>query len=62
MKRHYVRCRSLNKRKRVSVLLKPDEDETGMWFLGMPGAAVLLTEDQMIQLGNTIADLLESAE
>lgn len=61
MKRH-IRCRSLNRKKRISVLLKPDEDETGMWFLGMPGAAVLLTEDQMIQLGNTIADLLETDE
>lgn len=60
--RKYIKCRSVDRRKKFSIVLKPDEDGTGMWFLGMPGFAVLLTEEQMVQLGNSIADLLESTE
>lgn len=58
----YIKCRSTNRRKKLSLVLKPDENGSDLWFVGMPGAAVLLTEGQMVELGNSIADLLESIE
>ncbi len=60
--KHHIRCRTVNSKKRLSIVLRPDSRDKTKWFLGTPHGAMLLNEDQMIQLANAVADLLEADE
>ncbi|MEW4989573.1 hypothetical protein [Corynebacterium sp. 045007] len=61
MKRH-IKCKAVNSNRRLSIVLRPDSRDKTKWFLGTPHGAMLLNEDQMIQLANAVADLLEAYE
>lgn len=61
MKRH-IKCKAVNSNRSLSIVLRPDSRDKTKWFLGTPHGAMLLNEDQMIQLANAVADLLEADE
>lgn len=56
-----IDCRGVHNHKKFSLVIRRDHKDKDLWFIGMPGAAALLSEEELMQMANSIADLLEEA-
>ncbi|ASE57195.1 hypothetical protein CEQ06_09655 [Corynebacterium jeikeium] len=59
MRPNYIRAKTTDYKRRISIVVRPDNKDQQRWFIALPGASASLDYDEMLNLAKAIIGQLE---